>query len=44
MDIASLVFIILAFCGVVTEHMALIVCLVYFILYFILCIVKAMKK
>lgn len=44
MDVASAVFIILAFCGVVTEHTALIICLVYFILYFILCLVKAIKE
>lgn len=44
MDIACLVFIILAFCGVVTEHTALIICLVYFILYFLICIAKAINE
>ena len=44
MDVASLIFIILAFCGVITEHTALIICLVYFVLYFILQLAKAIGR
>ena len=43
MDLASFICIILAFCGVITEHTALIVCLIYLILYFILCVVKGIN-
>ena len=40
MDFVAIIFTILAFCGVVSEHLALIVCAVYFVFYIILCFVK----
>lgn len=36
MDLIAIVFIILAFLGVVSEHLALIMCAIYFALYIII--------
>ena len=40
MDLIAILFIILAFLGVVSEHLALIICAVYFALYLIISFAK----
>ena len=40
MDFVAVFFIILAFLGIVSEHLALIVCTIYFALYLALCFAK----
>lgn len=40
MDFIAVLFIILAFLGIVSEHLALIMCAIYFALYLVLCFAK----